>query len=260
MAELTQVEVQEVVDTAEALGRVAGRQLVMVGVIAGGGGIVTGFTVGYLVARRRLWAKYAKMAEDEIAEMRLAITAEKERLANMEKPDPEKMAQDLGYVSVADAQEKIQANPDEHKSAQTVIENVFDQPEPDTWSYEAEEKARGDYSKPFVIHKDEFDNERPDTHTDATLTYFEMDDVLADERDIPVDDMDELVGLENLEKFGHGSGDPNVVYIRNRPRRIDLEIVKSFGSFAEEVGASPPGEEDGELRHSERRRPFDDER
>jgi hypothetical protein len=72
----------------------------------------------------------------------------------------------------------------------------------------------------------------------VTLTYYEVDDVLCNERDEIVDpdrDRENLVGERNLNLFGHGSNDASIVYIRNDKLEIVFEVVKSPNSFAEEV-------------------------
>jgi hypothetical protein len=69
----------------------------------------------------------------------------------------------------------------------------------------------------------------------VTLTYWQEDDVLADENEMPIDDVDNIVGRANLEKFGHLSKDPNTVYIRNERIEVDYEVCLSKGSYAEEV-------------------------
>jgi hypothetical protein len=97
-----------------------------------------------------------------------------------------------------------------------------------------------------------------DEQEQTSLTYFAGDDVLVDERDQVMRDIDATVGLENLQKFGHGSNDPLVVYVRNPRLEVDYEISKSDGTFATEVH----GFQDDELRHMQhrpRRRRFDDE-
>jgi hypothetical protein len=95
----------------------------------------------------------------------------------------------------------------------------------------------------------------------ATVTYFSHDDVLADERDARIDGIDEQFGLENLERFGHGSEDPNIVYIRNDKLQIDFEVVKSDGSFTAEVLGID--EDSADLQHSavrmRPRRAYDDD-
>jgi len=83
-----------------------------------------------------------------------------------------------------------------------------------------------------------------------TLTYFEGDDVLCKDDDTVIRDQDATVGLGNLSKFGHGSGDPNIVYVRNEELKVDLEIVHSDGKYAVDVA----GFKEDELQHSSMRR------
>jgi hypothetical protein len=69
----------------------------------------------------------------------------------------------------------------------------------------------------------------------VTITFFEGDDVLSDERDQVIEDIEETVGVENLKQFGHGSKDPKIVYIRNDRLELDFEVVQSQNKYVEEV-------------------------
>jgi hypothetical protein len=53
---------------------------------------------------------------------------------------------------------------------------------------------------------------------------------------MPIPDVNATVGDGNLDRFGHRSKDPRVVYIRNEKLGIEYEVCKSDGSYAEEVG------------------------
>lgn len=73
------------------------------------------------------------------------------------------------------------------------------------------------------------------------LTYYEGDDVLADERDQPVGD-DLIAGMAFKQHWGYETKDPNVVYIRNNRLKIDMCITKMEVSFAQHVyGIGPEG-------------------
>lgn len=87
--------------------------------------------------------------------------------------------------------------------------------------------------KPYIISQDEF-NEGEKDYNQNTLTYFDGDDVLADDRDQPIHHQQQIVGTSNL-KFGHASGDPNIVYIRNDELEVDFEICRSKGTYTSEV-------------------------
>ena len=50
-----------------------------------------------------------------------------------------------------------------------------------------------------------------------------------------IPDADDAVGEMNLHRFGHGSGDNNVVYIRNDRLENDFIVLRSQGEYAKEV-------------------------
>ncbi len=79
----------------------------------------------------------------------------------------------------------------------------------------------------------------------VSLTYFDGDDVLVDDRDQPVPDPDDSIGEDHLGRFGVGSKDNNIVYVRNDRLELDFEILRSNGKYAQEVL--------GFIEHSEHR-------
>lgn len=97
--------------------------------------------------------------------------------------------------------------------------------------------------EPYTITHDEF-NENEDDRPQHNLTYYNGDDVLVDDQDMPIPDIEEMVGSENLTKFGYGSNNRNVVYVRNEKSNIDFEITLSEGKFGDEVAglkhSAPP--------------------
>jgi hypothetical protein len=68
----------------------------------------------------------------------------------------------------------------------------------------------------------------------VTYTYYSGDDVLVGEDERPIPHGDAVVGQGNL-KFGHGTDDENVVYVRNDQLRLEMEICRTNSSFEEEV-------------------------
>lgn len=87
---------------------------------------------------------------------------------------------------------------------------------------------------PFIIAVDEFLQDEMD-HEKLTITYYEEDDVLSDERNVPIPDVENTVGLRFNENFGEKSNDPNIVYIRNYRLEADFEVVLDKSSFSETV-------------------------
>lgn len=114
-------------------------------------------------------------------------------------------------------------------SEEPKIVNVFAHSS-DSWDYETEISSRTK-AKPYVIHKDEFwanDME----FAQATLTYFSGDNIMVDEKDTPVYNYSSVVGEL---KFGHGSQDTNVFYVRNEKNHCDYEILFDSGSYSVEI-------------------------
>jgi|688.fasta_scaffold650733_2 hypothetical protein len=117
----------------------------------------------------------------------------------------------------------------------------------DNWVYQSEIENRST-EEPYVIHKDEFWVEEFN-YDQSTLTYFEIDDILIDDKDTPVYNYPSIIGEL---KFGHGSEDQNVFYVRNDRLKSEYEVLLDKGSYAVEVlGLEYEQEKEEEiLRHS----------
>lgn len=130
---------------------------------------------------------------------------------------------------------------------QPVQSNVFAAND-EEWNYDEELAQRND-SSPYVIHRDEFYAGEND-FTQTTLTYYAGDEILVDENDAPIYNHEKVTGPL---KFGHGSGDPGVVYVRNSQRRAEYEIVRDQGLYSVEVLGLEMEQNDrarGEVQHS----------
>lgn len=247
LIEKTADEIEEVAEITRALtGREVGFFIAGIGV-----GVAIGFTVGSKVVEKRLKTKYSKIAEDEISEMREHY--QQKMVAVEPKPPIEDVIKERERYTEAEQQAIDETNllfpPDEEEVV--VVEeveveeatqvNVFDS---SGWDYAVEIKKR-DPLVPYIIHIDEFTQNEPE-HEQMTYTYYEQDDILASERDTPVDDMDAIIGLGNLGRWGHGSGNENIVYVRNEHLTLDFEIVRDRGSHKEATRKN--------IRHSYNRR------
>jgi hypothetical protein len=114
-----------------------------------------------------------------------------------------------------------------------------------------EEMAMRSEDSPYIITHDEFYAAEQDYET-VELAYFEEDDTLVGEDSKPIENTDEQVGDNNLLRFGSGSKDPNIVFVRNDRLEIDYEIHRSTGSYLEEVLGLMSDDETNSLRHSNR--------
>lgn len=214
--------------------------------LAGG----VGATAGYRVAHNRLEEKFKNLAETEIEDAKAYYSQLNRVVSEYKPPTPqealaERMQDEatsahLNYQGIsveapAESEEELIVE----ETTVTVEHNVFttqadDLPAADSgWDYEAE-RARRNGKRPYVISKDEFfENERD--YTESQLTYYAGDDILADGTDEPIEDVERVVGEDNLRRFGHGSGSEHIVYIRNDVMEEIFEIALSDGKFAHEV-------------------------
>ena len=187
-------------------------------------GAGVGVISGYLYAEHSLKREYEALASEEIAEAR-------EYYSRLTKKDD--------YATPAKAVEKIipqvvtnslrEYSPSEETPSEIVV-SIFDNP---SEADEGIDVASRSEDAPYILTREEYMLGEKD-YTQATVTYFEADDVLADERDEPIEDVEKKIGRENL-RFGSGSDDPNLVYIRNDKLEIDFEVIRSRGAFAHEV-------------------------
>lgn len=213
-------------------------------------GAVGGAILAIRKARKEADAYITNTVMELTSEMREDYHAKVRALDARMKEPLGQMVEELGYAPTSNGHVEVVEDPE--------TESVFDKddPQPGGWNYETEQEQRGPVN-PFIIHHDEFMVNEPE-HEQVSLTYFAGDDVLVDERDQVMREVGTTVGLEHLQKFGHGSEDEDMVYIRNPRLEVDYEISKSDGTFATEVH----GFQDDELKHGERhlrRQRFDDE-
>lgn len=195
-------------------------------------GFLVGLGVGYLLGRRN---------------------------SRLPSPPPEELEKITQELSALRARREAKVLSDEvivpRRYAEDVVEEevevqVITVEDPD-WDYEEEKQTRDSLS-PYVIHRDEFFSNEMD-FAQHTWTYYEGDDVMIDEEDVVVYNHNQKVG-DDL-KWGHGSGDPNTVYIRNEKMRMEMEVLREEGLYSIEVmGLEPDRGEDQDVKHSNTRK------
>lgn len=258
--------------------------MVAVGVV----GLAVGGLGGYFFAKKKLKSYYEDLASQEIAEAKdfyLGLSKQDENgdvLSPMEILEQRHPGQNAAAVKalreyrgevpaeteedlIAEAKE-VQGGPwDEEmdeahiqkmERSLTVVQettNVFTDP---TFDLEEEKKHRTK-TRPYVISHDEYFENDLD-YDQIAFTYYEEDDTLVNEEDKIINEVDTYIGDEALVRFGHGSKDNNIVYVRNDKLESDFEVVRSGKSYLVDVLGLPP-EEPNTLRHSgdrDRRRAF----
>lgn len=232
---------------------------------------------GYKFAERRLKTKYEKLAEQELDEAKeyyrrmykseefatpadavKALVPEEEQELIVKVKVAEAAEEAANYVTTSGhvAYDKIQG--EKIKAAGVTVtreekvevrQNVFaDNSGADhiEWVY-ADEVAKRTPDEPYIITEEEYLANDPE-HEQAQLTYFEEDGVLADAADKPIEDTDSVVGDDNLVKFGKGSKNKDIVFIRNERMECDFEIERSTGSYVEEALGIRHSDDDGRRR------------
>lgn len=200
-------------------------------VLAAAGGAVG----GYFFAHQKFGREFDERLESELAAMEKHYRKVEKR-DEFSTPSAALAAIRPELVDAAKALTTYQGHFDETKitAPSGLRKNIFGAPKLDV-DWELLKRDRTEEA-PYVLTQDEYmagDLE----YTQITLTYFAGDGVLVDERDdvIESSEADELVGDDNLRRFGLQSNDPNVVYVRNHVKELDIEITQHEGEYAKVV-------------------------
>ena len=93
--------------------------------------------------------------------------------------------------------------------------------------------------KPYVIAPEEF-GELDDYETISLIYY--TDQILADDNDVIVDDIEDVVGFDSLNSFGEYEDDS--VFIRNDRLKCDYEILLDQRKYSDVIKRRPHEVED----------------
>lgn len=230
-------------------------QFYILGMAVGG---LTGALIGFRVAYKKAELKYTKIADEEISEMRQHYREKRMAMeSEVAKRPLEDLTKELGYsspesktdsppmaiqppslVTDEDQEDEQEGDEEPEEPVEPVVRNIFRREEPEivdeNWDYH-EELRRRSPDNPYVIHYDE--RHEMDGYQQVTLTWYELDNVVCNEDDevMDPDERGNIIGTNTLNRFGHGSGSPEIVFVRNDKLEIVFEIFKSPNSFAEEV-------------------------
>jgi hypothetical protein len=227
--------VEEVADNLEEMAEATRRiNTNSVGFFVGGVvvGAAIGFYFGYRFNKEKIKAEAFQQSEEEVAKIREEY--QRKTVAAQPKPSVEEVLEERGYDRPLPAPVPVYEPP-----RITVLDKDKDQ----GWNYEEELKSRF-ANEPYVIHQDEF-SAHESGYSQVTYTYYAADDVLVDEENgHPLPHADIVVGVNNL-KFGHGTDDDDVVFVRNDKLNLEMEICRVHQSYEEEVlGIVPEGSDE----------------
>ena len=227
--------------------------------VATASSFASGSGVTYLLLRNKLARKYEIIAMGEIVEARkyyaklnkaegysdpseLAKKYEEEKDEEDAVVDNyETLVGDLGY----DGLQSAELRDEEPKSNNIWLNGA---PMVPNSQYDPEIEQR-DPSVPYVLTEEEFMEGELD-HSQVSLTYYEEDDVLLGADEIPIEEIDATLGRHNLDRFGYGSNDNNLLYIRNERIQVDYEVIRTGASYAQMMmGSSELEHSDGRGKH-----------
>jgi hypothetical protein len=221
-------------------------------------GVVIGFAIGYRLNRAKIRAEVFRESEEEVEKIREMYRDSARVVRDRDvKPELDEVIEDRGYIVTEEIVERPTRPPvpvEEPSSSRPDVppgpnlERVqYGAPPPegstiklDTgkskdlhWDLQ-EELANRSEESPYIIHQDEYiENEKG--YKQEVLTWYAGDNVLTDEQEQPLTNADELVGLSHMSRFGHGTDDFNVLFVRNDRIRMEYEICRMSTSYEEEV-------------------------
>lgn len=245
---LTEAVVEEVAENLEEVAAVTRRlnPSLLSGFAGGLGlGIAVGFIVGHKYKKMKYRMEAFEASEKEVEEIR--ETYYRKTVAAEQKPDAEEIIRERGYVTPPDTVSHLRSLKapvpvSEPPSVldREALEERLEQEAIQDWDFPTELAQRSPET-PYVIHRNEF-TMAESSYEQVSYTYYAADDVLTGEDDKPLPHADQVVGMDNL-KWGHGSEDSDVVFVRNDKLMLEMEITRSPKSYEQEVLG---------LEHSER--------
>lgn len=213
-----------------------------------GGGLAVGGVLGYFTAIRRMEKHYIGIVERELAEIKDYYSVDKvvgsfddvQELMTVnvpaDEPSPEGMGLDE-YESKLSSNGYSVTTPEE-----PVKKNVFEDPDIQkmTEEMDGEEEEGYDFPEPdpdapYIISVEEFLSSGDPEYDKLSVTYFEDDDTLADEREQIIPEIDSFIGEKNLIWGVSDPKDKDVVFIRNQRLSSDIEVTRHEGSYANAV-------------------------
>lgn len=173
--------------------------------IAGAVGLITGAVGGYFVTRK----KYENIIDEEIAEVKEEYKARKEEMAK----DAEASKEETTTEEAKEAEKTVvEPKPDISKVAKKII------------------KKEAPATKAYIITPDSFGEE--EDYSRICMTYYEGDDILANEEGEPIDDPEELFGFNPIPNLGEY--EPDSIHLQDDTIKCYYEILRDVGYYTDD--------------------------
>lgn len=211
------------------------------------GTFIGGAAIGSLITFALVKEKYEALIDGEIEAMKLFY---EDRYSDKEEPNEEEEPEVVDDLREATSiKEGIAVEVEEYTKYTDRYKPSTNEERPNEDDYHEEDNEmppvlNEDYEKedyPYVISFHDYTESM--THIDKIeLVYFKGDDVLVDDQDNIIDNVEYLIGEDNLFELGNDPETPNVLYIRNPKTGADYEIIQNDASFREVVLGEIPDE------------------
>ena len=184
-----------------------------------------GAVVGSFVTWKMMDEKYRQMADEEIESMREYFSNKSKKIEHVELEDNDEEDETETYeVAAKDIRD---------------YEGVLEKVNYSGYTTVSTKEVEKDMTGPYVITPEEF-GELKEYET-IELTYY-ADFVLADNRNNPIEDVDDVIGLDSLDHFGEYEDDS--VFVRDDERKIDYQILLDPRKYSDVVNKKPHPTED----------------
>lgn len=180
-----------------------------------------GVAVGSVVTWRYVEKKYEKITQDEIDSVKEVFS----------KREAESTENTEVRIKADNAKEKpsvIEYTARLREQGYTNYYNMVDEE-----SEEVKEESMS-VDKPYIIAPEEFGD--LDDYETISLTYY-ADQILADDNDVIMDDVEDVVGFDSLNSFGEYEDDS--VFVRNDRLKCDYEILLDQRKYSSIVRRKP---------------------
>lgn len=255
MDETSAAIVDKIDDIAEAVVpevvEVARTNPIVAAVVAVAGLAIGGF-IGYKLAEKKVGKEFDERFEKEIEKMKeysakkVAYSAKKVangdapsvvmKPENVQNSTPEAFIKDYNETPVRfHKDDKLAASPDISKiveRGEVKVQNIFVNGEALDESVDYDDPGDG---LPRLISSQEFD-ENLDDYEQIAMTYFEGDGVLIEQdSEREVENVEDLIGEDNLHRFGANKRFPNTIHIRNDEENLLFEITLIRGRYSKHI-------------------------
>lgn len=225
---------------------------ILVGMASAGAGAVAGYFLATKVLDEKYGSEYEKKLNEEIENLREShkrmVEKRSQEIVDHKEPinfgkteeipsvNPyREMVAKIEYNKIPHTPSKKDEEPDEEIEYDENGELIIDK---DGEIY-VDQSGEWDDKPPTIISLKEYTE--LDTYLDfVTFHYYMDDDVLVDDGDMPIDDIEHVVG-DALVHFGDeaatlSNGDDDAVYVVNGRMNLAIEIVRLHASYQETNG------------------------